>query len=103
MRVSEVVYHASDQAALTANYIRLKMTLLNQGVEMKAKTFEGESKYLDKSAWLMQNEYEQVEADELSVEAFNLEVPTHSLSVNGRMFDIPLTGSNTTRTYTFRL
>jgi hypothetical protein len=104
MKVTEVVYTAQDQASQTADWIRLKMTLERQGVDVSpTETFEGESKFMNGRAWLMQAEYEQVDADALRVEAFDLEVPSHVLSVNGHPFNIPLTGSNQTRTYRFQL
>jgi len=103
MIVSEVVYVPEDQAAAVSNYIRLKLWLEKNGVELKSETFEGESKFMKGRAWLMQAEYERVEADTLRVEAFNLEVPTHTLLVDGRRFEVPLTGANRTQTFRFQL
>lgn len=103
MIVSEVQYIAEDQAALVADYIRLKLTLEKNGVDMKWETFDGESKYMSGRAWLMQAEYERVNADAIRVEAFDLEVPTHIIIVNGRRFEIPLTGAQQTRVYRFPL
>jgi hypothetical protein len=103
MRVSEVVYTAADQALLTSDSIRLKLTLEKNGVDMKSETFEGESRYMNGKVWLMQAEYEQVEADTLRVEAFNLDVDSHFLTVGDKQFKIPLTGTNETRTYRFSL
>lgn len=103
MIVSEVVYTSEEQAHLTANYIRLKLNLEKNGVDLKWETFEGESNHMSGRAWLMQAEYERVEADTLRVEAFNLEVDRHILSVNGSRFEVPLTGSNQTRLYRFPL
>ena len=103
MIVREVVYHSEDQAALVSNYIRLKLTLEKNGIPLKWETFEGESKYMDGTAWLMQAEYERVDADTLTVEAFNLEVDSHILTVDGQRFQVPLTGSNQTRMYRFQL
>lgn len=103
MIVSEVVYVPEDQAAAVSNYIRLKLWLEKDGVEQKSETFEGDSKYMKRTSWLMMAEYERVDADTLRVEAFNLEVPVHTLVVDGRRFEIPLTGSNRTQTFRFPL
>lgn len=104
MRVSEVVYTAEDQALIVSDAIRLKLTLENHGVDQRSETFEGESKYMNGKAWLMSAGYDQVEADTLRVEAFNLDVGSHFLTVNGgQPIYIPLTGTNETRTYRFPL
>lgn len=103
MIVTEVVYAAEDQALLTADYIRLKLFLEKNGVDMKWTTFEGESKFMNGTAWLMKAEYERVEADAIRVEAFDLEVDSHHLLVNGHKFTIPLTGIQQTREYRFLL
>jgi len=103
MIVSEVVYVAEDQAALTADYLRLKLYLEKSGVDQKWETFDGESKYMTGRAWLMQAEFERVNADTLRVEAFDLEVPNHYLIVNGRKIQIPLTGPGMTQIFRFPL
>lgn len=103
MIVTEVVYVPEEQAAAVSDFIRLKMWLEKGGVDQKSDTFEGDSKYMKDKAWLMMAEFERVEADTLRVEAFNLEVPVHTLLVNGRRFEIPLTGANLTQTFRFGL
>ena len=103
MIVREVMYRPEGQAAMVSNFIRLKLTLEKGGVPLKWETFEGDSKFMDGRSWLMQAEYERVDADTLTVEAFNLEVDSHILSVDGQRFQVPLTGSNQTRMYRFPL
>ncbi len=106
MKVSKVIYLAEDQAKLTADYIRLKLTLVKAGVDMDWTTFDGDSKTMNQRTWDVAHGYragEGIEADELRVEAFDLEIDSHILEVNGRRFRVPLTGALKTATYSFRL
>lgn len=106
MKVSTVVYLAEDQAKLTSDYIRLKLTLVKNGVDMDWTTMDGDSKTMNNRAWMVAHGYragEGIEADELRVEAFDVEVNSHILEVNGRRFRVPLTGALKTATYRFRL
>lgn len=106
MLVKEVVYLAENQAALTADYIRLKMTLMKGGVPMDWNTFDGESKTMTERTWLVSHSEragEGIEADELQVEAFDLEIDSHYLLVNDKKIYIPKTGSLNTKTYKFAL
>jgi hypothetical protein len=100
MLVTSVTYAAEDEAARTSDSIRLKLYLEKAGVDQKWTTLEGDSQFLNGQAWLIRD---GVEADAIRVEAFNLDVPSHHLVVNGRSLDIPLTGSNNTLTYRFSL
>jgi len=101
--VTEVVYQPEGQAAIVADYIRLKMWLEKQGVDMKWETFEGESKFMKETAWQMEAEFERVDADVIRVEAFDLEIPEHTLIINGRRIPIPLTGPGQTQVFRFAL
>jgi len=106
LKVSQVIYLARDEAAKTADWIRLKMTLLKGGVKQDWTTFDGDSKTMNLREWMVAHGYragEGIDADELRVEAFDLEINTHILSVNGHEIVIPLTGALKTETYSFRL
>lgn len=106
MKVSKIVYLAEDDAKLTADYIRLKLTLVRNGVDQRWTDFDGDSKTMNERTWSVAHGYdagEGVEADALRVEAFDLEIDSHILDVNGRRFRIPLTGALKTATYSFRL
>lgn len=92
---------------MTGDYIRLKMTLEKGGVAMNWETFDGESKTMAERAWLVSHGYRAgagIDADSLLVEAFDLELDSHFLIVNGKKaIPIPITGSLQTKTYRFRL
>lgn len=106
MKVSKVIYRAEGEAARVSDYIRLKMWLLKGGVKQRWETWDGDSKTMDERTWSVAHGYdagEGLEADELLVEAFDLEVNSHILEVNGRRFLVPLTGALKTNTYSFRL
>lgn len=106
MKVSKVIYRAEDEAALVADYIRLKLTLVRGGVDMRWTDFDGDSKTMDEREWSVAHGYdagEGVEADELRVEAFDVEINSHILEVDGRRFRIPLTGALNKATYRFPL
>lgn len=106
MKVSKIVYLAEDQAKLTADYIRLKLYLVKDGVDMDWTTMDGDSKTMNERTWSVAHgdrAGEGIEADELRVEAFDLEVDSHILEVDGRRFTVPLTGALKTATYSFRL
>jgi len=106
LKVSKVIYLAEDDAKRSADYIRLKLWLLKNGVEQDWTEFDGDSKTMDGRTWMVAHGYragEGIEADELRVEAFDLEVNTHILEVNGHRIGIPLTGALKTATYSFPL
>lgn len=106
MRVKEVIYVAKDQAALTADYIRLKLTLVKDGVDMDWTTLDGESNTMNQRVWSVAHggrAGEGIEADEIRVEAFDLEVDSHYLNINGHEIYIPKTGVLNTQTYSFPL
>ena len=106
MKVSKITYLAEDQAKLTSDYIRLKLYLVKGGVDQDWTEFDGDSKTMNARVWSVahgERAGEGIEADELRVEAFDLEVNTHVLEVNGNRIGIPLTGALRTATYSFRL
>lgn len=106
MKVSKVVYRAEDQAKMTADYIRLKLTLVRGGVDQDWTDFDGDSKTMTGRTWDVAHGYRAgagIEADELRVEAFDVEINTHVLDVDGRRIVVPLTGALSTATYRFRL
>ena len=106
MKVSKIVYLAEDQAKLSADYIRLKLYLVKGGVDQDWTSFDGDSKTMNLREWIVAHGYRAgagIEADELRVEAFDLEVNTHILDVNGRRIIVPLTGDLKTATYSFPL
>jgi len=106
MLVKEVVYVAEGAAKLTSDYIRLKMTLVRGGVDQDWTTFDGESKTMTERSWMVAHGYragEGIEADELRVEAFDVEIDSHFLFVNDKKIYIPKTGALNTRTYKFPL
>ena len=105
MFVNTIEYQARDQASLTGDYIRLKMTLMKNGVaQTNEEVFDGQSDTMNKRAWLLSHLRGQpVDADTLKVEAYDLELPNHVLVVDGREIVIPLTGQLQTRIYTFPL
>ena len=106
MKVSKVVYLAEGAAKLTSDYIRLTMTLVRGGVDQRWTTFDGDSKTMHQREWSVAHGYDAgagIEADMLRVEAFDLEVDTHILEVDGKRIVVPLTGALKTATYTFPL
>lgn len=106
MKVSKVVYLAEDEAALVSDYVRLKLTLVKGGVDMDWTTFDGDSKTMHDRTWNVAHGFRAgagIEADELRVEAFDVEVNSHILEVDGRRFRIPLTGALRTATFRFGL
>ena len=106
MKVSKITYLAEDAAKLTSDYIRLKLFLVNGGVDQDWTEFDGDSKTMNARVWSVAHgdrAGEGIEADELRVEAFDLEVNTHVLEINGHRIGIPLTGALKTATYSFRL
>lgn len=106
MKVSKVIYRAEDEAARVSDYIRLKLWLVKGGVDQRWTTWDGDSKTMDERTWSVAHGYdagEGLDADELRVEAFDLEVNSHILEVNDRRFRVPLTGALKTATYRFPL
>ena len=106
MKISKVTYLAEGDAARTSDYIRLKMTLVKGGVDMDWTDFDGDSKTMNAREWIVAHGYRAgagIEADQLRVEAFDLEVNSHILQVNGKRFLVPLTGALKTATYRFPL
>lgn len=106
MKVSKVVYRAEGPAALTADYIRLKLTLVKGGVDQDWTDFDGDSKTMNERTWDVAHGYRAgagIEADQLRVEAFDLEINSHVLDVDGRRIVVPLTGALRTATYRFPL
>lgn len=106
MKVSKVVYVAEGEAAEAADYIRLKLYLVRQGVDQRWTTMEGDSKTMSDNTWSVAHGYdagEGIEADELRVEAFDVEINSHVLLVNGKRIVVPLTGALKTETYRFPL
>jgi len=106
LKVSKVVYLAEDAAKLTSDYIRLKLALVKAGVDMDWTEFDGDSKTMNQRTWDVAHGDRAgagIEADELRVEAFDVEINSHILSVNGHRIRIPLTGALKTATYSFRL
>ena len=106
LKVSKIVYVAENEAKLSADYIRLKLFLVKNGVDQDWTEFDGDSKTMSGRTWLVahgERAGEGIEADELRVEAFDLEVNTHILEVNGLRIGIPLTGALRTVTHSFRL
>lgn len=106
MKVSKIVYKAEDEAKLTADYIRLKLYLMKGGVDQRWTDFDGDSKTMNNHTWSVAHGYDAgagVEADALRVEAFDLEINSHILEVDGHRIRVPLTGALKTATYQFPL
>ncbi|GAJ14960.1 unnamed protein product [marine sediment metagenome] len=106
MKVSKVVYLAEGPAKLSADYIRLKMTLVRAGVDQDWTEFDGDSKTMNMREWIVAHGERAgagIEADTLRVEAFDLEIDSHILEVDGKRILLPLTGALKTATYTFPL
>ncbi|GAJ00469.1 unnamed protein product [marine sediment metagenome] len=106
MKVSKVVYLAEGPAKLSADYIRLKMTLVKGGVDQDWTDFDGDSKTMNERTWSVAHGDRAgagIEADQLRVEAFDLEIDSHILEVDGKRILVPLTGALKTATYRFPL
>jgi len=106
LKVSKVTYLAEGDAALTSDYIRLKMTLVKGGVDQDWTDFDGDSKTMNLREWIVAHGYRAgagIEADMLRVEAFDLEINSHILEVDGKRIFVPLTGALKTATYRFPL
>ena len=99
MRISRITYKAEGTASRHDDGIILTVSLLRKGELVASVDFSGASDKLNGSF----HDIEPVTADKLQINAFDVEIESHYIQVDGLQFPIPLTGNEKRLIYEYDL